>query len=158
MDRSGNATVIYAFPGIAGGQYPSNAGVILGSDGRLYGTTHYGGRHGAGVLYQLDGNGCERVLYTFDFFTANGYGQPAGDLTRDSAGNFYGTTFIGQADVGYGYGVVFKVDTAGHATVLHNFTNGADGGNPYGGVILDSKRNALRNGFGRRRSGRRCRL
>jgi uncharacterized repeat protein (TIGR03803 family) len=141
LDRSGNATVIYAFPGNAGGQYLYNAGVILGSDGRLYGTTDYGGRHGAGVLYQLDGNGYERVLYTFDFFTANGYGQPTGNVIRDSAGNFYGTTFIGQADVGYGYGVVYKVDTAGHSTVLHNFTGGADGGNPYGGVILDSKGN-----------------
>ena len=141
MDRSGNATVIYAFPGNAGGQYLYNAGVILGSDGRLYGTTDYGGRHGAGVLYQLDGNGYERVLYTFDFFTANGYGQPTGNVIRDSAGNFYGTTFIGQADVGYGYGVVYKVGTAGHSTVLHNFTGGADGGNPYGGVIVDSKGN-----------------
>ena len=25
--------------------------------------------------------------------------------------------------------------------MLHNFTNGPDGGNPYGGVILDSKGN-----------------
>jgi uncharacterized repeat protein (TIGR03803 family) len=36
---------------------------------------------------------------------------------------------------------VYKVDPSGHAKVLHNFTNGADGGNPYGGVILDSKGN-----------------
>ena len=141
LDRAGNATVIYAFPGIAGGQYPYNAGVTLGSDGRLYGATFYGGSHGAGVLYQLDGNGCETVLYSFDLFTANGYGQPTGSVIRDSAGNLYGATFIGQADVGYGYGVVFKVNTSGHATVLHNFTNGADGGNPYGGLILDAKGN-----------------
>jgi uncharacterized repeat protein (TIGR03803 family) len=37
--------------------------------------------------------------------------------------------------------VVYKVDTAGHSTVLHNFTGGADGGDPYGGVIRDSKGN-----------------
>jgi uncharacterized repeat protein (TIGR03803 family) len=141
VDRSGNASVVYAFPGIADGQYPYNAGVTLGSNGLLYGTTSYGGSHGAGVLYQLNGNGCETVLYTFNFFTANGYGQPTGNVIRDSAGNFYGTTFIGQADVGYGYGVVYKVNTSGNATVLHNFTGGADGGNPYGGVILDSKGN-----------------
>ena len=141
LDRAGNATVIYAFPGMAGGQYPYNAGVTLGSDGRIYGATFYGGSHGAGVLYRLDGNGCETVLYTFDLFTANGYGQPVGNVIRDSAGNFYGATFIGQADVGYGYGVVYKVNTSGRATVLHNFTNGADGGNPYGGLILDAKGN-----------------
>jgi uncharacterized repeat protein (TIGR03803 family) len=141
LDARGNATVVYAFPGDADGQYPYNNGVIVGPDGRLYGTTDYGGRHGAGVLYQLDGDGNEKVLSTFDFFTANGYGQPTAGVTRDSAGNFYGTTFIGQADEFYGYGVVYKVDAAGHATVLHNFTNGADGGNPYGGVIVDSKGN-----------------
>jgi uncharacterized repeat protein (TIGR03803 family) len=141
LDRSGSASVVYAFPGNAGGQYPYNAGVTLGSDGRLYGTTDYGGRHGAGVLYQLDKSGCESVLYTFDFFTAKGYGQPTGNVIRDSAGNFYGTTFIGQADVNYGSGVVYKVDAAGHATVLHNFTGGADGGNPYGGVLLGAKGN-----------------
>jgi uncharacterized repeat protein (TIGR03803 family) len=36
---------------------------------------------------------------------------------------------------------VYKVDPAGHAAVLHNFTGEADGGDPYGGVILDSKGN-----------------
>jgi uncharacterized repeat protein (TIGR03803 family) len=138
LDTSGNATVLYAFPGAKDGQYPYNAGVIFASDGQLYGTTFYGGKAGAGVVYQLDGNGNETVLYSFAHSTANGFGQPTGGVIRDSEGNFYGTTFIGQADVGYGYGVVYKVDTAGHATVLHNFTGGADGGNPYGGVIRDS--------------------
>ena len=153
LDRSGDATVIYAFPGIAGGQYPYNAGVILGSDGRLYSTTDYGGSQGAGVLYQLDENGCERVLYTFDLITATGYGQPTGNVIRDSAGNFYGTTFIGQAAVGYGFGVVYKVNTSGHATLLHNFTNGDDGGNPYGGVILDAKGNVYGTASGGGASG-----
>jgi uncharacterized repeat protein (TIGR03803 family) len=153
LDRAGNASVVYAFPGIAGGQYPYNGGVTLGSDGRLYGTTEYGGSDGAGVLYQLDGNRCETVLYTFDLFTANGYGQPTGNVIRDSAGNFYGTTFIGQADVGYGFGVVYKVNTSGHATVLHNFTNGTDGGNPYGGVILDAKGNVYGTASGGGASG-----
>ncbi|MGA8440696.1 MAG: choice-of-anchor tandem repeat GloVer-containing protein [Candidatus Sulfotelmatobacter sp.] len=141
LDAHGNATVVYAFSSITDGQYPYNNGVIVGPDGQLYGTTDYGGRHGAGVLYQLDRDGDEKVLYTFDFFTVRGYGQPTGTVTLDSAGNFYGTTFIGQADVFYGYGVVYKVDTAGHATVLHDFTNGVDAGNPYGGVILDSQGN-----------------
>jgi uncharacterized repeat protein (TIGR03803 family) len=141
VDGSSNTTVVYAFPGTHDGQYLYNAGVILGSDGHLYGTTFYGGRNGAGVVYELNGKADERVLYTFDQFTANGFGQPTWGVTRDSAGNFYGTTFIGQATVYFGYGVVYKVDTSGHATVLHNFTDGADGGDPYGGVILDKKGN-----------------
>jgi uncharacterized repeat protein (TIGR03803 family) len=140
LDTSGNATVLYAFPGTADGQFPYN-NVLFGSDCHLYGATQYGGKKGAGLVYQLDGNGYEKVLYSFSFHTSNGFGQPTGGVIRDSKGNFYGTTFIGQADVGVGYGVVYKVDTAGHSTVLHNFTGGADGGDPYGGVIRDSKGN-----------------
>ena len=140
LDTRGKETVLYAFPGAADGQYPYNNGVIFGSGGYLYGTSFYGGR-GHGVVYKLNGDGHETVLYSFDLLNANGFGQPTGGVIRDSAGNLYGTTFIGQADVGYGYGVVYKVDTAGHSTVLHNFTNGADGGDPYGGVIRDSKGN-----------------
>jgi len=141
LDPNGNATVLYAFPGATDGQEPYNNALIFASDGQLYGTTGYGGKTGAGVLYQLNRDGNEMVLYSFAQFTVDGFGQPTGGVIRDSKGNFYGTTFIGQADMGYGYGVVYKVDTAGHATVLHNFTNGPDGGNPYGGVILDSKGN-----------------
>jgi uncharacterized repeat protein (TIGR03803 family) len=36
---------------------------------------------------------------------------------------------------------VYKVDTAGHETVLHSFTGAADGGYPYGGVVRDSAGN-----------------
>jgi uncharacterized repeat protein (TIGR03803 family) len=153
LDVSGTATVVYAFPGTHDGEYTYNAGVTLGSDGHLYGTTDYGGGHGAGIIYQLDRDGDERVLHTFDFFSVTGYGQPTAGVTRDEAGNFYGTTFIGQADEGFGFGVVYKVDASGRAAVLHNFTGAADGGNPYGGVILDSKGNVYGTASGGGASG-----
>jgi len=137
LDLSGDVTVLYAFPGERDGQHVYNNGVTFGWDGQLYGVTFYGGKKGAGVVYGLDGQGNETVLSSFDISTANGFCCATGGVIRDSAGNLYGTTFVGQADVYYGYGVVYKVDTAGRATVLHNFTNGADGGNPYGGVIRD---------------------
>ena len=140
LNPEGDDTVLYAFPGAAEGQYPYNTGVIFGSNGNLYGTTFYGGRKGHGVVYQLDGEGEEEVLYNFDLLTASGFGQPIGNVIRDAAGNIYGATFVGQTDVGYGPGVVYKVDTDGNATVLHNFTNGTDGGYP-NGVIRDAKGN-----------------
>ena len=55
-----------------------------------------------------------------------------------TAGNLYGTTNGGGAS---GAGVVFKVNAAGQETVLHTFTGGADGGNPYVGVILGPEGN-----------------
>ena len=53
-------------------------------------------------------------------------------MIRDLQGNLYGTTSDGGAS---GAGVVFKVDTSGHETVLYSFTGGTDGGNPDAGVI-----------------------
>jgi uncharacterized repeat protein (TIGR03803 family) len=61
-------------------------------------------------------------------------GSPSAGVILDSAGNLYGTTFYyGRA----GAGVIFKLDTSGNETVLHSFTGGADGGNPFSAVILD---------------------
>jgi uncharacterized repeat protein (TIGR03803 family) len=65
-------------------------------------------------------------------------GNPYSGVIRDSAGNFYGTTAAGgPANVG----VVYKLDTAGHETVLYSFTGGADGWGPEAGVIRDSAGN-----------------
>jgi uncharacterized repeat protein (TIGR03803 family) len=141
LDPGGNDTVLYAFPGAADGQYPYNNGVTLGWDGQLYGATALGGNGGEGVVYRLDAHGNETVLYSVSAYTDSGFARPTAGVIQDRAGNLYGTTFRGQAVVGNGYGVVYKVDTAGNSAVLHNFTNGADGGVPYGGVILDSKGN-----------------
>src|SRR3954470_405986 len=60
------------------------------------------------------------------------------ELVRDSAGNLYGTSVQGGT---YGGGTVFQVTPAGVHTVLYNFTGGADGGEPYKGVTLDSEGN-----------------
>src|SRR5262245_38601927 len=64
--------------------------------------------------------------------------EPSGPLIRDFAGNLYGTTRYGGAS---GKGVVYRVDPAGHQTVLHSFTGAADGGFPEGGVIRDAAGN-----------------
>ena len=40
-----------------------------------------------------------------------------------------------------GWGIVYKVDTTGHETVLHTFMDGTDGAVPYAGVIRDSAGN-----------------
>jgi uncharacterized repeat protein (TIGR03803 family) len=84
----------------------------------------------------VDATSVETILYNFTG-GADG-GCPAAGLIRDSAGNLYGTGVLGGTS---NDGVVFKLDTAGTLTVLHNFTGGADGGAPTGGLVRDSAGN-----------------
>jgi uncharacterized repeat protein (TIGR03803 family) len=60
------------------------------------------------------------------------------ELVMDGAGNLYGTSVQGGT---YSSGTVFQVTPEGVHTVLYNFTGGADGGEPYKGVTLDSEGN-----------------
>jgi uncharacterized repeat protein (TIGR03803 family) len=114
--------------------------VIRDSAGNLYGTTFSGGTAGQGVVYKLDTDSHETVMYTF-LGGADG-GNPYAGVIRDSAGNFYGTTYYGgTANVG----VVYRLTSTGVETVLHSFTGGTDGGLPRAGVIRDSEGNLLRN-------------
>jgi uncharacterized repeat protein (TIGR03803 family) len=138
LDTAGQETVLYSFTGGADGSSPY-AGVIRDSEGNLYGTTPNGGA-GYGVVFKLDTAGQETVLHAFTGRADGSY--PYNGVIRDSAGNLYGTTRYGGTAVGYnGYGVVFKLDTAGQETVLYTFMGGADGGVPYAGVIRDSAGN-----------------
>jgi uncharacterized repeat protein (TIGR03803 family) len=137
LNPAGQETVLYNFRGGADGHSPV-AGVILDSAGNLYGTTSAGGAANAGVVYMVNPAGQETVLYSF---TGGADGSlPYAGVVRDSSGNLYGTTVEGGAG---GEGVVYKVDTAGQETVLHNFGDGADGGNPYDGLTFDANGNLI---------------
>ena len=89
---------------------------------------------GAGVVFKVDKSGNETVLYTFTGGADGAYPLWV-VLAHDPAGNLYGTTANGGAS---NAGVVFKVDKSGNETVLHSFTGGIDGGNPYVGLVRDS--------------------
>jgi len=132
LDTAGGLTVLYSFQGGVDGANP-DAGVILDSDGNLYGTIEYGGKRGFGTVFELDTTGKETVLHSF---TGDGGGQPAAGVIRDSNGNLYGTCTAG---LGTG-GSVYKLDPNNRYTVLHDFTGG-QGHKPYAGVIRDSAGN-----------------
>jgi uncharacterized repeat protein (TIGR03803 family) len=135
VDSAGNETVLHTFTGGADGGSP-DAGVIRDSKGNLYGTAGQGGTAGYGAVYKLSKAGKETVLYSF---TGGADGaNPVAGVIRDSAGNLYGTTLSGGAA---NFGAVYKVDSVGNETVLYSFTGGADGANPYAGVISDAAGN-----------------
>jgi uncharacterized repeat protein (TIGR03803 family) len=90
LDPSGNETVLFTFYGPRG-THP-NGGLILDTAGNLYGTTLAGGGYKShGVVFKVDPAGNETVLYSFK--GGRDGAQQNGGLIRDSAGNFYGTTY-----------------------------------------------------------------
>jgi uncharacterized repeat protein (TIGR03803 family) len=136
--------VLYVFQGQPDGAVPE-AGLIMGTNGVMYGTTLVGGAPGAcsnsgggcGTVFAVDSSGHETVLYSFTGHPADGEG-PEASLFRDSAGNLYGTTMEGGPK---NNGTVFKLDTTGKETVLYNFCPGGypcpDGAMPLGSVIVE---------------------
>ena len=135
LEPGGTQTVLYGFPQSAGG-YSPNSGLTYQFRGRTVWNYPRWRRVRLRRGVQNERCGAPTVLYSFTG-SADGSGPNAG-VVRDSAGDLYGTTFTGGAS---GQGVVYKVAKSGAETVLYNFSGGADGANPYGGVILDSSGN-----------------
>lgn len=134
IDPAGNFSVFYTFGLQSGGGYPE-AGVIVDAAGNLYGTTSTGvwGTAGSGNIFKIDASGAYTVLH---IFSGDDGGAPTAMLSRDAAGNLYGTAFGGAL----GGGTVFKLDLAGNYTVLYAFASSATTG-PSSGVTLDGAGN-----------------
>ena len=67
--------------------------------------------------------------------------HPIGGVVFDSSGNLFGTTYKGGQ---YGYGTVYVLTPSAGGwtkTILHDFTGGADGGQPAASLVRDSAGN-----------------
>lgn len=135
LTAAGVETVLHRFTGNPDGAFPF-AGLIRNSANNAYGTTSEGGTSNMGVVFELTVSG-EKVLHSFTGPPADGAFPYAG-LVQDPSGNLYGATSAGGAS---NSGVVFELNTAGKETILYNFTGGADGGFPYGGLVRNSAGN-----------------
>lgn len=126
---SGTETVLHSFAGgTTDGCQPG--GLILGSDGNLYGATLGGGQNNDGVVFKITPSGTETVLYSFAGGTVDG--AWGGTLVQAGDGNFYGITIRGGTACTGGYtngdGVLFKITRSGAETVLHFFASGTTDG------------------------------
>jgi uncharacterized repeat protein (TIGR03803 family) len=121
----------------------ANPGPLIGdAQGNLYGTTRGGGPAcvgsilTCGTVFKVNSAGNETVLYTFKGDGDGAY--PIAGLIRDAAGNLYGNT-EGNGAIG-ALSTVFKLDTHGNETVLHDF-NGPEGCCQDSPLALDAKGN-----------------
>lgn len=98
---SGKEQVVYSFQGKSKGDGADPYTPVIGVNGKLYGTTDYGGFHNDGIAYGLTTDGVERILHQFG---ASGDGKnPQGGLVLQN-GVLYSTTFYGGT---YNQGTVF---------------------------------------------------
>ena len=120
---------------------------VLDQAGKLYGMTALGGAHGCGKVYQLKkgntGTWTGKNLYSFQCPSQSGYNgdgyYPLGSLVLDTGGNIYGTTNKGGvSDEGTIFELAAPVGTGSYVEKILWSFNGAKGGLPSDGLILDS--------------------
>ena len=105
------------------------AGLTLGPDGLLYGTTSQGGNGNAGTIFQIDpSSGWLTVIHHFQ--TTDGW-LPESRLLLRADGSVWGTARNGGQNL---YGTVFRLGAGGMLTTMHTFL-GTDGANPAAGLI-----------------------
>jgi uncharacterized repeat protein (TIGR03803 family) len=139
--------VVYAFAG--GNDGIGSNDLISDHAGNLYGTTsNGGGSAGAGTVYELSpptqtgGSWTETILYSFSYTQGYGIGPLAG-LVMDSAGNLYGSTWLGGPQ---GAGIVFELSpplVKGDPwtfSLLHSF-GGSDLSSPEARLAIDKAGN-----------------
>ena len=140
-------TVLHNFSGPDG--WSPDGALVMDHAGNFYGTTDAGGASNRGTVFRLSHAGSGWVLTTLYSFQGQNDGCfPFAGVVFGPDGALYGMTYeCGQ----YDHGTVFRVrpsPAACHAalcpweeTVLHSFTDGADGGNPVGNLVFDQAGN-----------------
>jgi uncharacterized repeat protein (TIGR03803 family) len=132
LTAAAQETVLHDFKGTDG--TTPYGGLILDTNGNLYGTTTTGGSNNVGTVFTLtssNGKWTETVIHEFKNTDGS---TPQGNLVFDTDGNLFGTTSKGGAK---GDGSVFKLiptDGKWAEKVVHDFS-GLDGSTPQGGLV-----------------------
>jgi uncharacterized repeat protein (TIGR03803 family) len=148
--------ILYEFPSEPGGckgAYPGE--IVMDPSGAIYGIAQGGGQIPCSAVYKLTPPGAGQTQWGMTVLAVwqdNIYGQDYPlYLALGPDGALYG---VAQNGGTHGFGMIFKVVPTAHGnidcsrlggrssrrcavTVLYNFTGGADGGQPSGGLAFD---------------------
>jgi len=141
----GDLTTLYDFctqSDCADGGAPYS-GLVQAVNGKLYGTTEFGGNYDAGAIFEITPLGKLTRIYSFCSQPGCADGEaPVAPLTQADNGSFYGTTpYGGVANCRpFGCGTIFEITRDGKLTTLYMFCsqNGsacADGAIPEAGLV-----------------------
>ena len=133
--KTGQVTILHSFDLATGDA--ANPGSLLLSGGKIYGIAGPAGSFSGGTVFELDNTG-ESIFFNFGLAY-----NPAGNLLRDSIGNFYG-----QAGTTDATGILYKLDTANNLTVLHFFGGFPIDGDNSTGMVPDGHGNLYGITFG----------
>jgi len=119
--------VVHAFAGSDGAD--PYAGVVISSNGTVYGTTTSG--NGPGNIFTISGNSFS-VLHSFA--GGNNGGTPSGGVVLGSDVNIYGTTTFGGTSGGGG--TLFQMNTSGSSfTTIDSLNGNPDGAEPFSSLL-----------------------
>jgi uncharacterized repeat protein (TIGR03803 family) len=102
LSADGTFKSLYSFTGGNDGSNCSG-GLLLASDGNLYGTTESGGVYGLGTVFRITSDGTLATLVHFDGYQG---ANPESTLIQGTDGRLYGTTQNGGAN---GWGAIFRL-------------------------------------------------
>lgn len=136
LTPGGRYKVLHQFRGGAGDGRAPGGGLLLASDGHLYGATIYGGRNDSGTLFRIkpDGSGFS-VIHHHYHLSGNGFYPPM-TLVEGSDGSLFAACQTGSD---FPSGQVFRFDKGGRDyTALKSFN-----GLPATGTLLRASDNKL---------------
>lgn len=116
---------LHDFDGPATGAVPIGT-LTLAYDGKLYGTTSWGGKNNTGIVFEFNYRS-RTIVKRFEFDDINSGKAPRGGLLQSSNGKFYGTTEQGGV---HSQGVLFEFDPSNGRFIKKLDFSSASGGSP----------------------------
>ncbi|HEY2799768.1 MAG TPA: choice-of-anchor tandem repeat GloVer-containing protein [Chthoniobacterales bacterium] len=110
------------------------APLVLDQNGSFYSTTFQGGPDTVGTIFRVTATGVQTDLFNF----TNAIGEPQGGLVLGPDNKYYGTTETGGSN---NLGSYYRISHAGVFELLGSFTGAANGGQPWGEMVVASDGN-----------------